>query len=441
MSASYRVLRARQRGFSLIELMVGLLIGLMLSLALVVVLSTAEGRKRTVTSGNDMQQAGNYAMHMLDGWIRDAGSGFSKTASYSFGCELVAYYGNTKILPASAALPSPFDKVVAAVGSMRLAPVLILPGADQSFPGVSDSASDVLIIMGGGAGTGGVPATFSTFADATNLHLNSSYAVKANDLLLLSQVEPSATANYASDGSTISSLNAANCIVEQASSSYTSGSSTVPLSGNYHSTSNGVASLSDSSTASVIGNVSSNRPPQFMVVGVGDNNTLYSYDLLRTNGSNAVVPRADGVFELHALYGIDKDCDGTISNTEWINATDATYSLSALMAGSLQDKVKRPTSVSARKTACASLTTANDYLQKILAVRVGLILRTSLPEKDAVTTGAITLFSDLTDANGDPLTYTRALKVDADDSSRLEQHYRYRTMEFTIPLRNTLMLP
>ncbi|MCX7277609.1 MAG: hypothetical protein NTZ15_09855, partial [Burkholderiales bacterium] len=78
----------------------------------------------------------------------------------------------------------------------------------------------------------------------------------------------------------------------------------------------------------------------------------------------------------------------------------------------------------------AGLTTANDYLQKILAIRVGLILRTSLPEKDTATTASsLSLFSDL----GSGVTYTRTL-TDA------EKLYRYRTVETTIPVRNPMML-
>jgi type IV pilus assembly protein PilW len=70
-------------------------------------------------------------------------------------------------------------------------------------------------------------------------------------------------------------------------------------------------------------------------------------------------------------------------------------------------------------------------------VRIGLILRTSLPERDVVSTKALTLFSDL----GSTLTYTRTLKTDTEDATRRERHYRYRTVELTIPLRNPLMLP
>ena len=46
------------------------------------------------------------------------------------------------------------------------------------------------------------------------------------------------------------------------------------------------------------------------VIGVGDHNTLYSYDLLQTTAS-PLSPLADGVFELHAVYGVDTTADGT----------------------------------------------------------------------------------------------------------------------------------
>ncbi len=179
------------------------------------------------------------------------------------------------------------------------------------------------------------------------------------------------------------------------------------------------------------------RPPQFQVIGVGANNTLFSYDLLNTAGDGVALARADGVFELHALYGIDINCDGKISADEWVSPKDSVYSVSALMAGSMQEPFNSPKDATARSAACATLTTANDYLQKILAIRIGLILRTSLPEKQAVTSTALTLFSDL----GEGLTYTRTLKTDKQDATRQEQHYRYRTVELTIPLRNPLLLP
>jgi type IV pilus assembly protein PilW len=139
-------------------------------------------------------------------------------------------------------------------------------------------------------------------------------------------------------------------------------------------------------------------------VGVGDHNTLYSYDLLQTVDT-PLQARAEGVFELHALYGVDTDGDGKVN--DWVSPSSGAYALASLSDGT---------------SAAASL------LKNIKAVRVGLILRTSLPEKDEVSPAKLELFSDL----GSTLAFTRAL-----DST--EQHYRYRTIEATIPLRNNLL--
>ena len=73
--------------------------------------------------------------------------------------------------------------------------------------------------------------------------------------------------------------------------------------------------------------------------------------------------------------------------------------------------------------------TATGLLKQIRAVRVGLIMRTSLPEKEAVSQDIPTLFADLDSS----LHYER--KLETDD----EKRYRYRTFETTIPVRNTLL--
>jgi type IV pilus assembly protein PilW len=70
---------------------------------------------------------------------------------------------------------------------------------------------------------------------------------------------------------------------------------------------------------------------------------------------------------------------------------------------------------------------AASLIKNIRALRVGLILRTALPERSPVNTNpTLTLFSSL---NIPTLTYTRTLAAS-------EQYYRYRTIEATIPLRN-----
>ena len=51
--------RQGMRGMSLIELMIALLIASLVTLAIFAVMSSFEGRKRTTTSVNDANQAGN----------------------------------------------------------------------------------------------------------------------------------------------------------------------------------------------------------------------------------------------------------------------------------------------------------------------------------------------------------------------------------------------
>ena len=67
---------------------------------------------------------------------------------------------------------------------------------------------------------------------------------------------------------------------------------------------------------------------------------------------------------------------------------------------------------------------------RILAIRVGLVIRGSAPEREDVSPSTITLFDDL----GSTLQSTRTL-------TSAEQKYRWRTIEFTVPLRNVMLSP
>jgi type IV pilus assembly protein PilW len=394
---------------TLIEMMVALVIGLILSLAIFSVMSVFEGRRRTVVAGSDLDQAAGVAMFQIDRWTRSAGTGFAAAASYGYGCELFAVDDSGgQILPMKTALPDPFAAVdPGASGVFRLAPVLILPG--QTSPGASNAVtsghvSDVLVLMSAGNGGSQVPTPFTAAATTASLTVPNTLAFSGGDLVLLADRQPAATGGIAP------------CMVTQAGSATTSGAATaMPLDGARHAASIDSASVGNYSMTGVainLGNVSSARPPSFQLLGVGDNNTLYSYDLLQTSGT-ALQARAEGVFEMHALYGIGSTSDATVD--AWVSPGTGSYTVAALSAGT---------------PAAAAL------LRTIRAVRIGLIMRTALPERSGSAAGAasatatpatsLTLFSDLDDSK---LTYTRAL-------APAEQQYRYRTLEATIPLRN-----
>lgn len=86
MNAPYRVLRPRQRGFSLVELMVGVAVALVAVVVIMQVFQLSEGRRRTTTGGDDAQASGLIAATMLQRDLRQAGQGI--THADLLGCAL-----------------------------------------------------------------------------------------------------------------------------------------------------------------------------------------------------------------------------------------------------------------------------------------------------------------------------------------------------------------
>ena len=78
---------SRQRGFTLVELMVGLLLGMLTVLVISQVLSLAEGKKRPVTMGSDAQVNGALALHTLESDIQMAGYGVTVSTD-ALGCKV-----------------------------------------------------------------------------------------------------------------------------------------------------------------------------------------------------------------------------------------------------------------------------------------------------------------------------------------------------------------
>ena len=72
-----RARRARPRGMSLVELMVGLAIGLVAVIIVMQVFQVSEGSRRTTTGGDDAQIAGYLALGTLQEDLRQAGIGIA----------------------------------------------------------------------------------------------------------------------------------------------------------------------------------------------------------------------------------------------------------------------------------------------------------------------------------------------------------------------------
>jgi type IV pilus assembly protein PilW len=374
-------IRDRQAGLSLIELLVAMAIGLVVTLATSTVLLNFEGNKRKMTSVNDVNQTGAYITYVLDRALRSAGSSFASRGVSAFGCSINASRDGVAILPSPGALPAPFAGLNT---NFRLAPVII-------YPGQSEAGSDVLAYMKGSHGFGESPSmVISGSITSNDLRLQNTLGWRNNDIALVIQQN-------------------SGCMVQQVGGPGFAGSTnqTLPFTGRYFNAAGTNMDLTAygaggaNTYVAAIGNAEDNRP-EFQVVGVGADNVLSSFDLLRFDGA-ATAPQviADGVVEMRALYGIDINSDGVLDR--WISPTAAGYTPASLLAGT---------------------PTARVTLRTIVAIRLGLILRTSTVEKEAVNAPTVSLFSDL-----GALAY--ALNLSGD-----EQLIRHRTVEVTIPLRN-----
>ncbi|MDQ0033638.1 type IV pilus assembly protein PilW [Variovorax boronicumulans] len=373
----------KQRGLTLIELLVSMVIGLIVTLAVTSIVIVGETHKRVTTSNNDMEQAGAYAAYVLDRALRSAGSSlvqsFQPTDRGVFGCKLNV----ASVLPAAGAFPAPFKAFLGGKPSdLRVAPVLI--GKSQS-----DAGSDVLVVMGGDAVAGGVPRGLTDPGSSKTLSMDNTVGVSAGDLVLVSQ-----------QGTT-------DCLLEQVTDT---SAKVLSLGGTYYTPgkSTTLESLAASTQTYVtpLGNPI-NGNVQFQLFGVDGNRTLLGYDLLQ-GAKGTTQALADGVAELHAIYGVDNNGDGILDG--WVDPGTADYGIATLM--------KTP-----------------DTLKKILAVRVALVMRSANKEKDAVSPKQLTLFGDMQDASNNSLAHI--VKLSAEDGQR----YRWRVVEFTIPLRNMLLLP
>lgn len=91
------------RGFTLIELMIGMLIGLLASLAVAHVLHESEGQKRAAASGSDAQVNGALALATLRRSVQDAGYGFTQVPGL-IGCELKSSYAGSAVAGLAGAL-------------------------------------------------------------------------------------------------------------------------------------------------------------------------------------------------------------------------------------------------------------------------------------------------------------------------------------------------
>ena len=377
--------RTRATGFSLIELMVGMLISLIGTLAMMKTFAAFEAQKRTTTSGDDAQQNGAYSTYELERQLRTAGSGLVQGKNYGlWGCAITAYSSGTQRLPllSAATAPPPFDKWPA---KTRAVPVLIVNG-DAS------SGGDQLAMIGGNPAVRTFKSAVTVSSASDSVDVDNSMGIYANDYLLGSDKSGDCTLARAASIATLTKR-----ITLAANDSPTTG---------FKGAFSGQGYLFDLGPA-----------PAFTLFGVDTGtNELVSYDLLQRTGS-ATVPLADGIVTIKALYGVDdgagggKAGDGEID--EWV-APSGNWSFDKLTANS---------------------TAASNAMAQIKAIRIAVVAQSLLPERDTANANdvdpgysnindSLILFADID-----------ALKV----AVPIQKHYRYKVYDTVIPLRNAFI--
>jgi len=127
-------------GFSLVEVLVGMVIALIGIVIMFQVMENADARKRTTAAGGDAQIAGSIAMYNLERDIRQGGYGFG--ASAFMGCTVNAY-----------------DTARGAAFTFPMIPVQIVDGAA--------GAPDQIIVFYGNSQTAAISQTFGPKSDGT----------------------------------------------------------------------------------------------------------------------------------------------------------------------------------------------------------------------------------------------------------------------------------
>lgn len=157
--------RQAQHGFSLIEIMVGMLIGLLCTIVIMQVFAGFEGQKRRTTSSADAQINGAIAFYTVERDIRMAGYGFGDA---ELSCSnLYTYFDN------GSATPGPLP-------GFSTTPVIITDGG---------TGPDAISIQYATSATGALGTTLrSTMPQSSSeLNVNSTYGCATNNMVLVSQ--------------------------------------------------------------------------------------------------------------------------------------------------------------------------------------------------------------------------------------------------------------
>ena len=269
---SINKLNTKQSGFSLVELMVGLVIGLLATLVIVQVFSVFEGRKRSTSGTSDAQTNGSIALMSMQRNIQMAGYGLPLP---------MADIENSSLKCASFADFDP-DNDATTNNSTNLFPLVIADGAGN--------ASDTITARFSTTAAGAIPVFIVNAANATaatGMQLANNIGCNNNDITLISSAN--------------------NCRM----------ATVADANGNPNTLKNLTLSAATPAGAPLV------TGAKFACMGNWQN---YTYQVtanneLHLNGQ----PLVSEVVNMQAQYGVSTTANSNQVN-EWVNATGATWS-------------------------------------------------------------------------------------------------------------------
>ncbi len=370
-------------GFSLIDIMVGMVVGLLTMLAIMQSYAAFEGQKRTTTTGMEAQENGLMALHAMETDIRQAGYGL--TVSGALACTGINTYING----------------VTTLNSLFV-PIQITNGGAGS--------SDTLTATYSTSATGGVPANIVTQMpnSAALLTVNTGNGFNVGDMLLISTPGTGLPCAQLAVTGIQTQANGVNLISNSGLSIYNppGGQNIFPPAG-YGTT-----------PQSVVFNMGTMVQNQYQVLcsSLTATNLAISAPGSCTPGpavfTNAT-PLASNIINIQAQYGIAPT--GTQSVNCWVNAT----------TGNACD---------GSDWTAAGLTATPANVARIKAIRVAVVARSSLMERADLATNICTATPSITAANY-PTWDGGTIDVTADPNWRC---YRYKVYQTIIPMRNIL---
>jgi type IV pilus assembly protein PilW len=386
----------RSRGFTLVELLVGVLIGLIGTVVIFQVFAVSESQKRTTTGSGDAQQNGVFTLFQIERDARMAGYAINHLPL--LGCQTNGWFEAT-------GLPINFN----------LLPIQITNGAN--------GAPDAITIAYGDAELFATPEKLSIAmpTPTSDFRVRNRYGFRPGDVLIAAQ-----------NGSPCSLAQTSTLAAGTLDVAHASGTITNPQ-GQIEATrfnriggllAPGNIAYSAWSDATSTGGRLYNLGQRPVVVRYSVvNSQLVATDLLAPGSADAAAVLADGIVQLQAQYGFDSNGDGSVASTA---VSVATINIGAGQPDQWGD-------------AMPAAAVAADW-QKVIAVRLVAVARSMTPERPDPTVGACTA----TTVN--PKWFAPAPPVGIDVNVSLWDPadwrcYRYRTFEVVVPIRNMVWFP